>query len=395
MMDVLTSVRVAKDLLRTYVKKGRRISVPIHKSNGRVLYTSILAPMDVPSFDNSAMDGYAIVWDDEIDSLQVVGQIAAGETVSKTIRKGEAMRIFTGAPIPQGADTVIQQEKIVRTNSTIQFKNNDFKKGASVRLRGAQCKIGQEVLTAGFKINPGSIALLASLGIAEVEVFDLPKLALVITGDEIKPVGEKLDVGQIYDASGPAIQAYLTAIGITDVLIIRTIDTAQNVFLAIQEGIDYADFILVTGGISVGDFDFVKESFAANGVDEIFYKLAQRPGKPLFAGKKDEKIVFGLPGNPASVLTCFLNYVKPSILQWSGHHDVWKSSEVLPLLQYFSKSVPLTLFLKAKIREGKIQILTGQESFNLLPFGEADGLVEIPAELGHVEADTQVSFYRW
>lgn len=394
-MDSIKTVNEAKNLLQSQVKRGRTGIVPIQQANGKILFSGILAPMDVPSFDNSAMDGYAIAWDDSQEFFEVIGQVAAGEVASKSIKKGEAVRIFTGAPIPKGADTVIQQEKIIRTNSKIQFQKQDFKKGASVRPRGAQCKKGQEILPAGSKINPGSIALLASLGITEIEVFDLPKLALIITGDELREIGEELNSGQIYNSTGPALQAYLATIGITDMVIIHAADTYQKVFSAIEEGLTTADFLLVTGGISVGDFDFVKEAFSENGVEEIFYKLTQRPGKPLFAGRKNEKIVFGLPGNPASVLTCFLNYVKPSILQWSGHVDVWMPSEILPLSASFSKSVSLTLFLKAKIRSGMIEILSGQESFNLLSFGEADGLAEIPIESNFFEAGTLISFYRW
>lgn len=393
-MNSLITVPVAKKLLQKNISKGKKVSISLQDSMGRILATNIIAPMDVPSFDNSAMDGYAIGWDDSMQSYEVVGQVAAGESELKSIKKGEAMRIFTGAPIPLGADTVIQQEKITRTGSQIQFQKDEFKRGVSVRLKGTQCKKGQEILASGARINPGSIALFASLGISEIEVFDLPKLALIITGDELKEIGQELNAGQIYNSSGPAIQAYLASLGIKDVLTIHVADEFEGVVAAIQKANDYADFTLVTGGISVGDFDFVKEALAKNEVEEIFYKLSQRPGKPLFAGKKDQKMIFALPGNPASVLSCFLNYVKPSILQWSGHSDSWEPI-TLPLAETFSKSVDLTLFLKAKISNGKIYVLSGQESFNLLSFGEANGLAEIPKEADFLEAGTEVSFYTW
>jgi len=394
-MNSLITVPAAKKLLQKNISNGKTISIPIQDSMDRILAVNVIAPINVPSFDNSAMDGYAFAWDDSVVVYEVVGQIAAGETELKSIGKGEAVRIFTGAPIPLGADTVIQQEKITRIGSQIQFQKNEFKRGASVRLKGAQCKKGQEILVSGTRINPGSIALLASLGISEIEVFDLPKVSLIITGDELKEIGQELNVGQIYNSSGPAIQAYLTSLGIEEVLIIHVGDEFDAVVAAIQKAIDFADFTLVTGGISVGDFDFVKEALAKNGVEEIFYKLSQRPGKPLFAGKKDQKMIFALPGNPASVLTCFLNYVKPSILQWSGHSDSWRPSITLPLAETYSKSVDLTLFLKAKIENGKIYVLSGQESFNLLSFGDADGLAEIPKEVDFLEAGTEVSFYTW
>lgn len=389
------SVSEAKARLKNHIPTGSKQLCPIQLSNGKVLANNIIAPMDVPSFDNSAMDGFAIAWEDAGETREVVGLVAAGDSELKSLQKGVASRIFTGAPIPPGADTVIQQEKILRTGNQIQFERKDFRQGASVRLRGAQCKQGDEILKAGSLINPGTIALLASLGIAEVEVFDLPKIALVVTGNELREVGQELNSGQIYNSSGPAIQAYLATIGVKDVQIFHAEDDFEKVILTIKEALKVSDFLLLTGGISVGDFDFVKDGLSENDVEEIFYKISQRPGKPLFAGKKEGKVVFALPGNPASVLTCFLNYVKPSILQWAGHSDPWKPSLVLPLADLFTKSVNLTLFLKAKIENGKVKILPGQESFNLLSFGQADGLAEIPMETEFLEAGMLVSFYSW
>lgn len=394
-MSQIISVSEAKARLKNHIPIGSKQPCPIHLANGKVLANNIIAPMDVPSFDNSAMDGYAIAWEDAGESREVVGLVAAGDSELKSLQKGEAARIFTGAPIPQGADTVIQQEKILRTGNQIQFVRKDFRQGASVRLRGTQCKQGDEILKAGTQINPGTIALFASLGIAEVEVFDLPKIALVVTGNELREVGQELNSGQIYNSSGPAIQAYLTAIGVKDIQIFHAEDDFEKVILTIKEALKVSDFLLLTGGISVGDFDFVKDGLGENDVEEIFYKISQRPGKPLFAGKKEGKVVFALPGNPASVLTCFLNYVKPSILQWAGHSDPWKPTLVLPLADLFTKSVNLTFFLKAKIENGKVQILPGQESFNLLSFGQADGLAEIPMESEFLEAGMLVSFYSW
>lgn len=394
-MSQIISVSEAKARLKSHIPIGSKQLCPIRLTNGKVLANNIIAPMDVPSFDNSAMDGYAIAWEDAGESREVVGLVAAGDSELKSLQKGEAARIFTGAPIPPGADTVIQQEKILRTGNQIQFVRKDFRQGASVRLRGTQCKQGDEILKAGTQINPGTIALFASLGIAEVEIFDLPKIALVVTGNELREVGQELNPGQIYNSSGPAIQAYLTAIGVKDIQIFHAEDDFEKVILTIKEALKVSDFLLLTGGISVGDFDFVKDGLGENDVEEIFYKISQRPGKPLFAGKKEGKVVFALPGNPASVLTCFLNYVKPSILQWAGHSDPWKPTLVLPLADLFTKSVNLTFFLKAKIENGKVQILPGQESFNLLSFGQADGLAEISMETEFLEAGMLVSFYSW
>lgn len=394
-MSQIISVSEAKARLKKSIPTGQSSFAKINLSNGKVLAKNIIAPMDVPSFDNSAMDGYAIAWEDAGETREVVGLVAAGDSELKILQKEKAARIFTGAPIPPGADTVIQQEKISRTGTQIQFERNDFRKGASVRLRGTQCKQGDEILKAGTQINPGTIALLASLGIAEVEVYDLPKIALIVTGNELREVGQQLNPGQIYNSSGPALEAYLADLGVKEVQIFHAEDDFEKVILIIREALKVSDFLLLTGGISVGDFDFVKDGLSENEVEEIFYKISQRPGKPLFAGKKGEKTIFALPGNPASVLSCFVNYVKPSILQWAGHSDHWNPSQVLPLAASFTKSVNLTLFLKAKIENGQVLILPGQESFNLLSFGQADGLVEISLESEFLKAGTLVSFYSW
>ncbi len=394
-MSHIISVTEAKSRLKKNIPIGPPNFCRIHLSNERILAKNIIAPMDVPSFDNSAMDGYAITWEDEGEFREVVGLVAAGDSELKSLQKGEAARIFTGAPIPPRADTVIQQEKIIRTGNHIQFDRNDFKQGVSVRLRGTQCREGDEILKAGTQINPGTISLLASLGIGVVEVYDLPKIALIVTGNELREVGEHLNSGQIYNSSGPAIQAYLETMGVKHVQIFHVEDDFEKVKSTLHEALNVSDFLLVTGGISVGDFDFVKDGLSENEVKEIFYKISQRPGKPLFAGKKGEKIIFALPGNPASVLSCFLNYVKPAILQWAGHSDSWKPSQLLPLAESFTKSVNLTLFLKAKIENGQVRILAGQESFNLLSFGQADGLAEIPIESEFLEAGSLISFYYW
>lgn len=153
--------------------------------------------------------------------------------------------------------------------------------------------------------------------------------------------------------------------------------------------------VLLTGGISVGDYDFVKGSLAENGVEQLFYKVKQKPGKPIFSGFKGQKLVFALPGNPASVLTCFIQYVKPCLLRLMGNSSAWQTPTYFPIASDFNKKAPLTFFLKAKLENGRVVILPAQESFNLLSFGVADGLVEIPQELEHVEEGSMVAFYPW
>jgi molybdopterin molybdotransferase len=394
-MKEFVTVSEAKSILKSQKIKGKSIAISLRKSLGKFTSAAILAPMDVPSFDNSGMDGYAIIWDESGDIREVVEVIQAGSSPDFVLEKGKAVRIFTGAPVPQGADTVIPQEHITRTQDKIFFESADFFRGANVRKKGAQCKVGWEVVPAGTKITPGTIGLLASLGIQEVEVFPTPKVSLILTGDEILELGTELRPGQIYNANGPALEAYLEMLGIAEVYIIKVKDEESEVTRVIWEALKDADFVLLTGGISVGDFDFVKGSLEQNGVEQLFYKIRQRPGKPLFVGKKEGKLVFALPGNPASVLSCFIQYVKPSLMEWMGDSDAWTSPIFLPIDKDFDKKIPMTFFLKAKILDGKIHLLSGQESFNLLPFGVADGLAEIPQDVEHIEEGSLVAFYPW
>jgi len=394
-MKEFIDVSEAKTILKSLQMQGTPIVLPLEKCLGRFISRAVFAPMDVPSFDNSGMDGYAIAWSETGESREVVDVIQAGANPDFDLEPGKAVRIFTGAPVPKGADTVIPQEYIDRTGNEISFEPNRFSKGNNVRKKGAQCKTGEEIVAAGSKITPGTIGLLASLGIAEIEVFPSPKISLILTGDEIIDLGNPLQPGQIYNANGPALQAYLELLGIIDLTIYKAKDEESEVTRVIGEALANSDFLLLTGGISVGDYDFVKESLEKNEVEQLFYKIKQRPGKPLFAGRKGEKLVFALPGNPASVLSCFMQYVKPCLLEWMGNSAAWAGPYYLPIAQDYNKRTELTFFLKAKIETGKITLLSGQESFNLLPFGVADGLAEIPLTLEHIQKGSLVAFYPW
>lgn len=394
-MKEFISVSEAKNILKSLNLRGRSSLLPLEKCLGRITASPIFASMDVPSFDNSGMDGYALAWDESVDGRQVVDVIQAGNRPDFVLEKGKAVRIFTGAPVPVGADTVIPQEEIDSGEDMIFFDAEKFSRGANVRKRGAQCRVGTEVVPAGSAITPGTIGLLASLGIREVEVFPAPMIALILTGDEIIDLGNELQPGQIYNANGPALEAYLLQLGIGEVSVYKVEDEEDEVSRVIGEALERSDIVLLTGGISVGDYDFVKGSLEKNGVQGLFYKVRQRPGKPLFVGLRKEQLVFALPGNPASVLSCFMQYVKPSLLAWMGNPRAWSEPTFLPLSSEYTKKAVLTFFLKAKVENGRAVLLSGQESFNLLPFGVADGLVEIPQDADHIEEGSLVAFYPW
>ncbi len=391
----MISVTEAKAILKQNIPQKNIKLLPLQSTVGLVCAEDLVSPIDVPSFDNSAMDGYALALDEGKATWQLEGEIAAGAKEIPTLASGKAVRIFTGAPTPKGADTVIPQEWIEIKDGKLTFDTENFKNGDHIRLRGAQTKTGDRIMQAGTQISPGGIGLLASVGIQHVPVFCPPSVGLIITGNEIKDIGQPLAFGEIYNANGPILTTYLKQEGIAEIETISVEDNAFMVRQSINKALANHDLIILSGGISVGDYDYVKEGLESAGVQELFYKIKQKPGKPIYVGKKDQKMIFALPGNPASVITCFNQYVKPSIKQWMGHQNSWEPSHILPLAQAVKTNPKLTFFLKAKLENDKVGILSGQQSFNLIAFSQADAFVEIPEGIDSLEAGEKVAIYTW
>ena len=394
-MKEFVAVQEAKEILKSLSLSGKKVLLPLQKALGYWIASPIHAPMQVPSFDNSGMDGYAFAWEDGGDSRQLAQVVQAGTFPDFTLQPGTAVRIFTGAPVPKGADTIVQQEWVRVEGDRIFFELGKLTQGMNLRRAGSQCEQGQLILQEGTRITPGTLGLLASLGVEEVSVFAAPQVSIILTGDEVVEVGQALQPGQIYNANGPALLGYLSQLGISAVKVYKVKDDPNEVIRVIGEALASSDVLLITGGISVGDFDFVKEGLAENGVKTLFYKVKQKPGKPLLAGVKGSKLVFALPGNPASVLTCFMQYVKPSLGQWMGNPAAWEQACSFPLATNWEKQVKLTVFLKARLVAGVVEVLPGQESFNLLSFGSADGLIEIGEDQQALKEGTLLPFYPW
>lgn len=391
----MISVTEAKMILKQIDLRRVKIRVPIQEAQGYFLAETICATIDVPSFDNSAMDGYAFFWRDGEKELRLVGEIPAGITEDFQLKAGEAARIYTGAPLPSGADSVIIQEKVEREGELIRFDPLEAVQGKNVRYQGTQCRKGTQIAFAGTKVSPGMVSLLASVGISQLEVWAPPAVSLIVTGNEIIESNETLNYGQIFNSNGPALEFWLKSLGVLSIRQLKVKDEKDKVIHALRDALEESDLVLFTGGISVGEYDYVRAAIDANHVEELFYKLKQRPGKPLFAGKKGGKIVFGLPGNPGPVLSCFMHYVKPLIQFWKGDSDAWEAYEVLPLADGFQKNKPLTHFLNAEKSKGKVRILQGQQSFNLSSFMRASGFVEIPEDVNDLSAGDLVKFYPW
>lgn len=372
----MISVGEAKMILRENIRSLPDEKLLVTESIGRTLSKDIIAPIDVPSFNNSAMDGYAFQYDEGKNHYEITTHIPAGDATKYVLQKGKAARIFTGAPIPAGADTVIQQELTTVQEGRLTISNHaDFHKGVNIRLRGAQCKSGEVIIKSHTIITPGVIALLHSAGITEISVFQKPGVKVIVTGNELIEPGKSLPDGMIYNSNEASITAYLRLLGITDIKSVHIKDRPAELKHQISSSLKDSNVLILSGGISVGEYDFVYQTLLEEGVKPLFYKVKQKPGKPLFAGKKGEQLIFALPGNPAAAVTCFNQYIKPSLLSLSGHLDSFSCSTLLPIAHDWEKKTPLSNILKAQVKNGVVTILSGQDSFNLLPFADANAFV--------------------
>lgn len=368
------SVSNAIAAILSAVKTGPIITVKTEHASGYVLAQTVKSPYHSPPFDNSAMDGYAFLFDDHKKGkpIIIVGEAAAGKNYKGKLKSGQAIRIFTGAAVPSGADTVVMQERIFLKEDRLLVRDDKLVKGANIRKAGSQLKKGAVAIEKGICLNPGSVGFLAALGIDKVKVFNRPNVAVIVTGDELIPPGNKLAAGQIFESNSIALQALLNADGISNVKLFKAKDTFESTRKVFQKAIAGNDFVLFTGGISVGDYDFVGKAMKAEKVKTVFYKVKQKPGKPLYFGSKGKKYIFGLPGNPASVLSCYYEFVRPALKSFQNHPQKSSVTLQLPLTTSLKKNPGLTHFLKARTDYKSVTPLSGQQSYIMKSFVEAN-----------------------
>ena len=308
----MISVDQAKSAISKLIGVVGTENIPLAEANGRVLRSPVFARRDQPPFAASAMDGYAVRSSDLTagGKLSVVGEIAAGHGSALAVSDGQAVRVFTGAPLPEGADHVLIQENATRTGNTIEV-HDDFNTTAFVRPAGTDFKNGFE-FAAPKKLNSLDIALLASMGCASVEVARKPTVAIIPTGDELVWPGETPRADQISASNNFGLKAMLEEEG----ALVQLLPIARDSLKSLNATLDlsvHADIVLTLGGASVGDHDLIKDVTQDRGLDLAFYKIAMRPGKPLLAGKIDGKPLIGLPGNPVSSMVCGHIFLRPAI----------------------------------------------------------------------------------
>lgn len=339
------------------------------------LAADIFSPVDVPAYPQSSMDGYAFAYADwqQQKKLIVNGEMQAGARTPSMLRAGEAARIFTGAPLPTNADTVIMQEKVSIHDNELIINDTGILPGNSVRTKGSAIAAGAIALPKNTLLTPGAIGFLAGMGITHVPVFAKPRVSIIVTGNELQQPGIALGYGQVYESNSFALTAALQQLQINNVQVYSASDELATVQEVLNKALNSSDMVLLTGGVSVGDYDFVVQAAAACGVTQLFHKIKQRPGKPLYVGKKDNQLVMGLPGNPSSVLTCFYEYVLTALqLSLPVLH--------VPVATTIEKPAGLTHFLKGFYNGEVVKPLDAQESYRMSSFAIANCLIQLNEE---------------
>jgi molybdopterin molybdotransferase len=335
------------------------------------------ARLPLPAFDNSAMDGYAVVASSckKGARLRVIGEQPAGPDRKLRVAPGEAVRIFTGAPLPQGADAIVMQEDVTRGGKEISL-NVDVEAGDFVRRRGCDLAEGQMILATGERIRAATVALLASQGFAEVIVGGEATAAVISTGDELVNAGEELQAGQIYDSNSALLSALLRRCGAIAKSVEHCGDDRESLREAIKRGIKN-HVLIISGGVSVGKHDLVKDALRELGARLEIWRVAVKPGKPFLFGNIGECFVFGLPGNPVSAFVTLLQFVRPTILRMMGATNLDLPQVPAALAVDLTNDGDRPHYIRGKIEHGKFTPVGRQESHALFGLSQANALLRV------------------
>jgi molybdopterin molybdotransferase len=312
----LLSIEEAQELVLAHVEPLPTETVPVEEAVGRVLADPASAAVDLPPFDSSAMDGFALRSVDTPGTMPVQLRIAAGAPADRSLAPGEAMGIATGGAVPEGADAVIPLEYVVENDNSIEV-NEAVKAGANIRPTAGDLRQGAVVVEEGVRLGGAQLAALSAAGVADVRVSHKPRAAVLATGSELRRPGEPLEPGQIYEANGILIEAQLASAGAAVERLSTVADDEDAHRTALEHGLR-ADVLVTSGGVSVGPHDLVRRIEAELGVEEVFWGVSVKPGKPISFGVREGGLVFGLPGNPVSVLVGFELFVRPAVLALQG-----------------------------------------------------------------------------
>ena len=395
-MSGLLSIEEALRRVLARVSVLEAESVPVAAAAGRYLADDVAAKVDLPPFASSAMDGYALRAGDTPGRLPVVFRIAAGVPADRALADGEAMAISTGGAVPDGADSVVPIEIVVESDNELNVPA-PVEPGANVRPVGGDVRAGELVLAAGTRIGAAQIGALAAAGVADVAVARRPRVVVLSTGTELRAPGESLEAGQIYESNAPMLAAAFEAAGAEIERVGPVTDDEAEHRRALEHGLE-ADVLVSSGGVSVGPHDLVRRILAELGVEEDFWGVAVRPGKPLAFGVRGKTLVFGLPGNPVSALVGVELFVRPALLALQGATDPEPAYETARLASPLRRNSARDELARARSRRDGdgtlLEPLTGQESHMIARAAGADALVLVPSGDGELAAGEHVRYLR-
>lgn len=387
----MVTVQEAFSILKEQKFSLQIIEKELSKTNRYVLAQDLYAPISMPPFRQSAMDGFALGLYDGLE-YEIIGEIKAGDAHQVTLLAGQAVKIFTGAPVPDSAQAVIQIEKVSVQNSVL-ILDEAPKPELNIRPIGEQNQQGALALAKGTLLNAACIGFLAGLGFTSIPVFSKPKIGIIVTGNELVAPGQPLGYGKIYESNSVMLQTALRDAFFTQINTYTVNDDLENTTQTIKQALIENEVVLLSGGISVGDYDFVAQALKDLEVETLFYKVKQKPGKPLLAGRLNNNMIFALPGNPAASLTCFYVYVLPTLQIISGQKSKYQQTEIKKLAHNFAVSNARNQFLKAQVIGHEVQILTHQNSSMLNTFAVSNALVYVEEGGYELEKGADVAVY--
>jgi len=395
-MPDLLSIAEAQQLVLERTEPLPAENVSLEGAARRVLAEPARAEIDLPPFPSSAMDGYAVRGDETPGRLRIEARIAAGNPATAALESGQAMGIATGGVVPDGADAVIPIEYVVEHGNEIEI-GSAVERGDNVRPRGGDIRAGEVVVEAGSVLTPARLGALAAAGIQQVRCARRPRAAVLPTGTELRRPGEPLAAGEIYEANGLILSAQLDAAGAVVELMPAVGDDEAAHRGALEHALD-ADVVVTSGGVSVGPHDLVRRVEAELGVEEVFWRVSVKPGKPIAFGVRERTLVFGLPGNPVSALVGFVLFVEPAIRALQGVPDPLPRFDRGRLVAARRRNPERDELVRARLRRSQdgplLEPLSGQESHMIARSAAADALVFVPRGDGELGDGAPVDYLR-
>ena len=392
-----------REALKIVLDNARRLTserVFVEEAISYILAEDVYSKIDMPPFNKSAVDGYAVIAQDTQDApvkLKCIGLIQAGGSFKRKIVRGECVKIMTGASLPKGTDSVVMIEDTTDSDKFVNI-NDPVSKWKNVAFKGEDIQKEKKVLEKNRVISSACVALLATVGRRFVKVIKRPEVTILNTGGEIVPPGSKLSRGKIYNSNGPQLAALLKSDGIDPHYLGITEDKPKELMQAIRKGLK-SDIFLISGGVSMGDYDFVPSILKRAGVKEIFHKVNIKPGKPLFFGKKAKTLIFGIPGNPVSNFLIYQLFIRPTVYKMSGYSSYWPRFKKGILKNSFRQKTGRTHFVLAAAEKKDstwyVNPVSSHGSADVLALSKANAFIVVGKNISYLSAKSKVEILLW